>query len=87
MLSACLPAEGGGSGNLIGAVAEAAFMLGMERNSGGTQSSTWKEGAHTASGGVGVVLAGAYAPLLVNANSVPWPTNMIVFDSHRWVGG
>lgn len=66
----CLPAEGGGNGNLIGAVAEAAFMLGMERNSG-TES------------GSGVVLAGAYAPLLVNANAVPWPTNMIVFDSHR----
>ena len=47
-------------------------MLGMERNSGGTEPA-----------GAGVVLAGAYAPLLVNANAVPWPTNMIVFDSHR----
>lgn len=30
-----------------------------------------------------VVLAAAYAPLLVNDNARPWPTNLIVFDSHR----
>ena len=64
------PADGGGQGNLIGAVAEAAFMTGMERNSGGG----------------GAVLAGAYAPLMVNANARPWPTNMLVFDNHRWGG-
>ncbi len=28
-----LPADGGGQGNVIGAVAEAGFMLGLERNS------------------------------------------------------
>lgn len=47
-----------------GAVAEAGFMTGLERNSE-------------------VVLAAAYAPLFVNANSRPWPTNLIVFDNHR----
>ncbi|EFN58711.1 hypothetical protein CHLNCDRAFT_140355 [Chlorella variabilis] len=62
--------DGGGQGNLIGAVAEAAFMTGMERNSGGG----------------GAVLAGAYAPLMVNANARPWPTNMLVFDNHRVFG-
>lgn len=46
-------------------------MTGMERNSGGG----------------GAVLAGAYAPLMVNANARPWPTNMLVFDNHRWGGG
>ena len=56
--------DSGGGGNLIGAVAEAAFMTGMERNSE-------------------VVEAGSYAPLFVNVNNKPWPTNLIVFDSQR----
>ena len=56
--------DGGGHGNLVGAVAEAAFALGLQRNPR-------------------VVVGGAYAPLLVNANAVPWPTNLIVFDSTR----
>jgi alpha-N-arabinofuranosidase len=60
--------DGGGHGNLIGAVAEAGFMLGLEK----------------ASGGAGAVLAAAYAPLLVNAAAVPWPTNLVVFDNSRW---
>lgn len=30
-----------------------------------------------------VVLAAAYAPLLVNDNARPWPTNLIVFDNRR----
>lgn len=59
--------DGGGWGNLIGAVAEAAFMTGLERN------------------GAAVPLA-AYAPLFVNWNDRTWPTNMIVFDNHRWFG-
>jgi hypothetical protein len=49
---------------LAGAVAEAGFMTGLERNSK-------------------VVRAAAYAPLFVNTNSRPWPTNMIVFDNQR----
>ena len=56
--------DGGGGGNLIGAVAEAAFMTGMERNSE-------------------VVEAAAYAPLFVNVNSKPWPTNLIVVDNRK----
>ena len=56
--------DGGGHGNLIGAVAEAGFMTGMERNSK-------------------VVIGGSYAPLFVNVNAVPWPTNMILFDNYR----
>ncbi|KAL4458046.1 hypothetical protein ABPG75_012911 [Micractinium tetrahymenae] len=59
--------DGGGQGNVLGAVAEAGFMLGLERNSR-------------------AVLAGAYAPLFVNANARPWPTNMIVFDNSRFYG-
>lgn len=59
--------EGGGWGNLIGAVSEAAFMTGLERNSG-------------------VVQMAAYAPLFVHTNNRPWPTNLIVFDNHRWYG-
>jgi alpha-L-arabinofuranosidase len=26
----------------------------------------------------------AYAPLLVHTKSVTWPTNLIVFDNHRY---
>jgi alpha-L-arabinofuranosidase len=59
--------DGGGWGNLVGAVAEAGFMTGLERNA------------------EAVPLA-AYAPLFVNWNNRPWPTNMIVFDNHRWFG-
>lgn len=33
-----------------------------------------------------MVVAAAYAPLLVNDNARPWLTNLIVFDNHRWVG-
>ncbi|PSC72825.1 Alpha-L-arabinofuranosidase 1 isoform B [Micractinium conductrix] len=70
--------DGGGQGNVIGAVAEAAFMLGMERNS-------WAGAGGTAGGG-GAVLADAYAPLFVNANRPTWHPDMIVFDSSRWFG-
>ena len=30
-----------------------------------------------------IVLAPAYAPLFVNTNARPWPTNLIVFDNQR----
>eukprot|EP00887_Chlorella_sp_A99_P001498 scaffold8.g1498.t1 len=65
--------DGGGSGNLIGAVAEAGFMLGLEANS-------------AAPGAPSAVLGGSYAPLFVNANARTWPTNMIVFDNRCWFG-
>jgi alpha-L-arabinofuranosidase len=56
-----------GKGNLRGAIGEAAFMTGMERNSD-------------------IVVMGAYAPLLCNADHKRWPINLINFDSHRWYG-
>lgn len=59
--------ENTGNGNLRGAIGEAAFMIGMERNSD-------------------VVVMGAYAPLLCNANHRAWPVNLINFDSYRWYG-
>jgi alpha-L-arabinofuranosidase len=59
--------ENTGKGNLRGAIGEAAWMAGMERNSD-------------------VVVMGAYAPLLCNANHKRWPVNLINFDSHRWYG-
>ena len=57
--------DGGGWGNLIGAVAEAGFMTGLEKNND-------------------LVVAASYAPLFVHTNNRPWPTNMIVFDNHRY---
>jgi alpha-L-arabinofuranosidase len=59
--------SGTGNGNLRGAIGEAAWMTGMERNSD-------------------VVVLGAYAPLLCNANHKAWPVNLINFDSYRWFG-
>ncbi|MCK9206066.1 MAG: DUF1080 domain-containing protein [Salinivirgaceae bacterium] len=59
--------SGTGNGNLRGAIGEAAWMTGMERNSD-------------------IVVMGAYAPLLCNANHKAWPVNLINFDSHRWFG-
>lgn len=59
--------SGTGNGNLRGAIGEAAWMTGMERNSD-------------------VVVLGAYAPLLCNANHKAWPVNLINFDSHQWFG-
>ena len=59
--------SGTGNGNLRGAIGEAAWMTGMERNSD-------------------IVVLGAYAPLLCNANHKAWPVNLINFDSYRWFG-
>ncbi len=50
--------DGGGHGNLVGAVAEAGFMTGLERNAR-------------------AVPLAAYAPLFVNVQDRPWPTNLI----------
>ena len=36
--------------------------------------------------GRGVVGMAAYAPLFVNVNDRPWPTNLIQFDNARWFG-
>jgi hypothetical protein len=50
-----------------GAVAEAGFMTGMERNSE-------------------VVQLAAYAPLLANVahTGALCPTNLVIYDNHRW---
>lgn len=32
-----------------------------------------------------IVLMAAYAPLFVHTNNRIWPTNLIVFDNHRYV--
>lgn len=101
-------ADGGGQGNVIGAVAEAGFMLGLERNSRAVLAGAQDGGGRHVRGCARALLqedgclailpaapcnlpacrcpprAGAYAPLLVNTNARPWPTNMIVFDNHRW---
>jgi alpha-L-arabinofuranosidase len=53
---------GVGAGNMRAALADAVYILGMERNAD-------------------LVKWSSYAPLLVNANDVDWPVNLINFDA------
>ncbi|MCG2613487.1 carbohydrate binding domain-containing protein [Terrimonas sp. NA20] len=58
---------GVGAGNMRAALADAVYILGMERNAD-------------------LVKWSSYAPLLVNANDVDWPVNLINFDAAKSFG-
>lgn len=59
--------SGVGAGNMNAALADAVYIMGMEKNSD-------------------LVKMSSYAPLLVNANDVDWPVNLINFDAANSFG-